>query len=63
MDDQTKLEIFLEALEKIISNAPDEKPEEEDYDDTESAYWNGGSVAWYEAATIARNAIKAIQHS
>lgn len=46
------------ALEKIIANAPQTEPEEENYDNMESAYNNGHEVAWWEAAKIARDALR-----
>lgn len=60
MDDQTQLEILIEALERIKAAAPEQQPEEETYDDTESAYSNGAEVAAWEAGEIARKALEAI---
>ena len=45
------------ALQAVAANAPAEQPEEEDYDDTESAYSNGQDVAAWESAEIARTAL------
>jgi hypothetical protein len=45
------------ALEEIIDKAPDDVPEEEDYDDTESAYNNGIEVGTNDCANIARRAL------
>ncbi len=61
MDDQTKLEILIAALENIVAQAPEDEPEPEDYDDTESAYSNGHEVASWEAAETARDALMAIR--
>lgn len=52
---------MLAALRAIIALAPAEQPEEEDYDDTESAYYNGGEVAAWEAAEIALGIIAKVE--
>lgn len=52
------LAILRAALQRIADNGPKTEPEEEDYDDTESAYGNGMDVAAWEAATIARTALR-----
>lgn len=41
------------ALEEIAQRGPKTEPEPEDYDDTESAYNNGGDVADWECSRIA----------
>lgn len=57
--DVTKRERILEeALRRIMDEAPKSEPEEEDYDDTESAYNNGNDVAWWEAKSIAAVALR-----
>ncbi len=62
MDDQTKLEVLIAALENIAAHTdPDNEPELESYDDTESAFSNGVDCAWSEASRIAREALQAIQ--
>jgi hypothetical protein len=44
---QAQVAALRAALDKIVENAPDDEPLEEDYDDTESAYYNGQDVtAW-----------------
>ncbi len=48
---------YKTALESISALSSDE-PEEEDYDDTESAYNNGWDVGVSQAAKIARKALK-----
>mgnify|MGYP001610938532 CR=1 FL=1 len=45
------------ALEAIIANAPDEEPNLEEYDDTESASTKGVEVGAWEAAVIAKKAL------
>ena len=45
------------ALRTIVDEGPDEAPEMEDYDDTESAYSNGMDVASWGAAQVARRAL------
>lgn len=50
--------IIMKALREIVSLAPSDEPEPEDYDDTESAYNNGYEVAAWEAAILARTAIE-----
>lgn len=53
--------VMLAALRKIAEMGPQDEPEEEDYDDTESAYGNGCDVAAWEAAKIARAAISNVE--
>lgn len=48
---------LVAALERIARMGPDDEPEDEDYDDTESAYNNGHDVAAYKAASIASNGL------
>lgn len=45
------------ALVDIVGKMPPEKPEEEDYDDTEAAYNNGMEVALWDTAQIALAAL------
>lgn len=48
------------ALIEIVNMAPEEEPDVEDYDDTESASSRGIEVGHWEAAEIARKALKEI---
>jgi hypothetical protein len=48
---------YRAALQAITYRAPDDKPEEEDYDDTESAFNNGHDCASWEAGQIAETAL------
>lgn len=48
---------LIDALRLIMSYAPTSEPEEENYDDTESAYNNGQEVAWWQAKSIAAVAL------
>lgn len=45
--------ILVAGLHAIIATAPKTEPIEGDYDDTESAFGNGGEVAAWEAAEVA----------
>lgn len=54
----TALAIAVAALKEIATAAPDEAPEPENYDDTESAYNNGNDVACWEAGQVAKDALK-----
>lgn len=56
---QSQAEVLAAALREVAAHGPDKAPESEDYDDTESAYGNGQDVAAWEAAQIARTALKA----
>lgn len=47
------------ALREIAENGPDEEPEAEDYDDTESAYSNGLEVEAWRLAAIAHKGLVA----
>lgn len=61
-DAQQREEFMLEALEKIAALwSGDKAPEAEDYHDTESAFNNGVDCATYDAAMIARDALKVIR--
>ncbi len=49
-------------LEEIVATAPARRPDEEDYDDMESAYRNGLDVAAWEAAVMARAALRLLEY-
>jgi hypothetical protein len=53
--------ILVEALREIIAAAPDRAPEEESYDDTESAYGNGQDVGMWDQAERARKALRRLR--
>lgn len=53
--------VAIEALKTIAALGPDDQPEEEDYDDTESAYNNGQDCAYWHAAQLAKSALKALR--
>jgi hypothetical protein len=55
-----ELSIAIAALELVVKNAPDDEPDAEDYDDTESAANRGTEVGWWEAAAVARKALAAM---
>lgn len=58
--DAASTKVLLDALEKVAALGPVEKPEEEDYTDTEEAYANGIEVAGWEVGEIARDALRSI---
>lgn len=51
------LKALIMALESIGGRGSSVEPEEEDYDDMESAYNNGLDVAYWDCAQIARKAL------
>ena len=53
--DEHKLEQAIRLLMQIEDAAPPEQPEEEDYDDTESAYANGLACAAWDAGLLAQS--------
>lgn len=62
-DAQQREEFMLTVLEEIASTWPEgaDAPEEENYDDTESAYNNGEDCATYRLAMKALAAIKELR--
>lgn len=64
MKKQIALQIALEALHEIVRRAPEEEPEYSDWGgDTEDAEVWGQSAGLWEAAQIARAAIKEVDRA